>query len=182
MGDERVRNAVEVAERFADGLAKQRQRVTAYNLMHKIRESISPSADYKAFNAAMCAHFTLGPAANRLAAVTNIACDTANAVGYGVEHSEGRSKDDEHVAQTDLVRDLFGNPSRPVVFDSSWHTDTVLSLARTMYDSREFSAMPILADALQDAGCDNDDILDHCRGPGSHVRGCWVVDLVLGKE
>ncbi|MBY0458328.1 MAG: hypothetical protein K2V38_13385 [Gemmataceae bacterium] len=66
-----------------------------------------------------------------------------------------------------------------------------------MYESRDFSAMPILADALQDAGCDNPDILDHCRNAGggsgepaggssaeaaAHVRGCWVVDLVLGKE
>jgi hypothetical protein len=51
-----------------------------------------------------------------------------------------------------------------------------------MYDSRDFSVMPILADALQDAGCDNEDILSHCRGDGPHVRGCWVVDLVLGKE
>jgi hypothetical protein len=50
-----------------------------------------------------------------------------------------------------------------------------------MYESRHFSPMPILADALQDAGCDNPDVLDHCRGPGPHVRGCWVVDLVLGK-
>ncbi|MDY3562094.1 hypothetical protein R5W23_003540 [Gemmata sp. JC673] len=50
-----------------------------------------------------------------------------------------------------------------------------------MYESRDFSAMPILADALQDAGCDRADILDHCRGPGQHVRGCWVVDLVLNK-
>ena len=60
---------------------------------------------------------------------------------------------------------------------------TRLHLARGMYDSRDFSAMPILADALQDAGCDNDDILNHCRdASGVHVRGCWVVDLVLGKE
>ena len=51
-----------------------------------------------------------------------------------------------------------------------------------MYDARDFSAMPILADALQDAGCDSDDILNHCRSGGVHVRGCWVVDLVLGKE
>jgi hypothetical protein len=51
-----------------------------------------------------------------------------------------------------------------------------------MYDSRDFSAMPILADALQDASCDNEDVLTHCRGQGSHVRGCWVVDLCLGKE
>jgi len=51
-----------------------------------------------------------------------------------------------------------------------------------MYEAREFSAMPILADALQDAGCDNEDVLSHCREPGTHVRGCWVVDLLLGRE
>jgi hypothetical protein len=80
------------------------------------------------------------------------------------------------------LRDIFCNQFQPVSFSPSWQTDTVVSLARTMYESREFSAMPILADALQDVGCDNADILDHCRGPGPHVRGCWVVDLVLGKE
>ena len=63
-----------------------------------------------------------------------------------------------------------------------WLTVDVLALASQMYESRDFFAMPILADALQDAGCDNADILNHCRGPGPHVRGCWVVDLVLGKE
>jgi hypothetical protein len=84
--------------------------------------------------------------------------------------------------QCRLLRDIFGNPFRPVTFSSEWRTDTVLTLARQMYASRDFGAMPILADALQDAGCENDDILNHCRGPGPHVRGCWVVDLVLGKE
>ena len=81
-----------------------------------------------------------------------------------------------------LFRDLFGNPFRPVTFLPAWRTDTAVTLARQMYDAREFSAMPILADALQDAGCDDPDILDHCRREGPHVRGCWVVDLVLGKE
>jgi hypothetical protein len=80
------------------------------------------------------------------------------------------------------VRELFGNPFRPVAFASEWRTDTAVTLARQMYDARDFGAMPILADALQDAGCDSADILDHCRGPGPHVRGCWVCDLVLGKE
>jgi hypothetical protein len=81
-----------------------------------------------------------------------------------------------------LIRDIFGNPFRPVPFSPAWRTDTAVSLTRAMYDARDFSAMPILADALQDAGCDNDDVLNHCRGPGPHVRGCWVVDLVLEKE
>jgi hypothetical protein len=71
---------------------------------------------------------------------------------------------------------------RPTAFSPSWRTDTVTALARQMCESRDFSALPILADALQDAGCDNAEILDHCRDPGPHVRGCWVVDLVLGKE
>jgi len=81
-----------------------------------------------------------------------------------------------------VVRDIFGNPFRPIAFSPSWRTSDAVALARTMYETREFSAMPILADALQDAGCDSDDVLNHCRGEGPHVRGCWVVDMVLGKE
>ena len=81
-----------------------------------------------------------------------------------------------------LLRCLFGNPFRPVTFSPAWRTATAVSLARRMSEARDFSAMPILADALQDAGCDSDEVLTHCRGPGPHVRGCWIVDLVLGKE
>jgi hypothetical protein len=88
----------------------------------------------------------------------------------------------ELAAQSDILRDIFGNPFRPVTFDAKWRTSTALALAEQMYGTREFSAMPILADALQDAGCDNEGILEHCRWLGPHVRGCWVVDLVLGKE
>ncbi|MBA4189286.1 MAG: hypothetical protein C0467_14920 [Planctomycetaceae bacterium] len=81
-----------------------------------------------------------------------------------------------------MLRDIFGNPFRPVAFSPDWRSDTAVSLAMHIYESRDFSAMPILADALQDAGCDNDDVLSHCRDPQQvHVRGCWVVDLVLGK-
>jgi hypothetical protein len=82
-----------------------------------------------------------------------------------------------------LLRDVFSNPFRPVTFDPSWRTETAVLIARGMYESRDFSAMPILADALQDAGCENADILTHCRDESlTHVRGCWVVDLVLAKE
>jgi hypothetical protein len=88
----------------------------------------------------------------------------------------------EREEYTHVLRDIFGNPFRPVTFSPDWRTDTAVTLARQMYESRDFSTMPILADALQDAGCDSADILNHCRGPGPHVRGCWVVDLVLGKE
>jgi hypothetical protein len=87
----------------------------------------------------------------------------------------------EEEAQCELLRDIFGNPFRPVTFAPEWRTDTVVALARQMYEARDFSAMPILADAIQDAGCKLDEVLTHCRDSKQvHVRGCWVCDLVLG--
>jgi hypothetical protein len=81
-----------------------------------------------------------------------------------------------------VIREVFCNPFRPVSLDPRWRTSAVLDLARSMYESRDFAAMPILADALEEAGCDDADVLAHCRGDGPHVRGCWVVDLVLRKD
>lgn len=81
-----------------------------------------------------------------------------------------------------LIRDIFGNPYRPVAFDPKWRTEAATGIALKMYDEKMFAAMPILADALEEAGCDSEAILSHCREPGTHVRGCWVVDSVLGKE
>jgi hypothetical protein len=87
----------------------------------------------------------------------------------------------ELAAQTNLLRDVFGNPFRPVAFDPAWSSPTAVALADRMYESRDFAAMPVLADALMGAGCEQPDILSHCRAGGEHVRGCWAVDLVLGK-
>lgn len=93
-----------------------------------------------------------------------------------------RKHDENHQAQAGLLRDIIGNPFRPVVADPSWLTSDVIALAQGIYEDRAFDRMPILADALQDAGCDNEDVLSHCRQPGEHVRGCWAVDLILGKS
>ncbi len=84
-------------------------------------------------------------------------------------------------AQADLVRDLFGNPFRPISFLPEWRTEAVVALARGIYEERLYERMPVLGDALEEAGCTAPDVLEHCRGPTPHVRGCWVVDLVLGK-
>jgi hypothetical protein len=81
-----------------------------------------------------------------------------------------------------LLREVFGNPFRPVTIDPAWPTSTVTAMARQMYETREFSTMPILADALQDVDCSDEDVLSHCRGPGPHVRGCWLVDLLTGRS
>jgi hypothetical protein len=86
----------------------------------------------------------------------------------------------ERAAQTDLVRCVCGNPFRRVAADPAWLTSTVVALARGVHADRAFDRLPILADALQDAGCDDPDILAHCRGPHAHTLGCWVVGLLLG--
>lgn len=82
----------------------------------------------------------------------------------------------------DLIRCIFGNPFRPVVLDTELRTSTVVSLIRGMCESRDFIAMPILGDALQDAGCESAEMLAHCYEPKPHVLGCWVCDLVLRRR
>ncbi|HEY7428094.1 MAG TPA: hypothetical protein VH682_27925 [Gemmataceae bacterium] len=87
--------------------------------------------------------------------------------------------------QSRFVRDIFGNPFRPTVIDSTWlawNDSTVVKLAQGIYEAHDFADMPILADALEEAGCADADILNHCRQPSEHVRDCWVIDLLLGKS
>jgi hypothetical protein len=88
--------------------------------------------------------------------------------------------------QAEMLRDLFGNPFRPAprlpATLLAWNDGTVRKLAQSIYDERAYDRLPILADALEEAGCTNAAILGHCRSAGPHVRGCWVVDLILGKQ
>jgi hypothetical protein len=83
---------------------------------------------------------------------------------------------------TALLRDIFGHRVRPNSFDPLWRTSDVIGLARAVYEDRAFERLPVLADALMDAGCADEQVLAHCRSDGLHVRGCWVVDLILGKD
>ena len=150
---------VECAERFAEKLVTKRELDIAYRLV------------------AQQPNMGLGMAVCAVADAS-----ASYAAQKTAERAQGRVPHVTREWQACLLREIVGIPFRDITFPSDWRTDTVLSLAKQMYDSREFGAMPILADALQDAGCENADILDHCRGPGPHVRGCWVVDLILGKE
>ncbi|MBA4191444.1 MAG: hypothetical protein C0467_25985 [Planctomycetaceae bacterium] len=81
-----------------------------------------------------------------------------------------------------FLRDIFGNPFRQVAVNPFWLTSTVVALAEHIYQERAFDQMPILADALQDAGCDNEEILNHCRQSGEHVRGCWLIDILTRRK
>jgi hypothetical protein len=170
-GDPRCDGAVSAAEQFADGLATGRQLAEAASAAHAaVTPGLPPDRGWArgaAWRAARLGDCWEGA----------VACEGAAAAAAGLAHSP-----EEVRAQTVLFRDVFGSPFRPVAFKKAWRTSTAVALASQMYDSRDFSAMPILADALQEAGCASDDILQHARGPGPHVRGCWVVDLVLGKE
>ncbi len=169
-----------VAEDYADGAATLKGIVEATSTLNRYAQRLRPTsggwppAEWTACQAIKSALYT---------STDNV----HHRVAYWLEYTTtprpdtGEQQNGRQEA-TDLLRDVFGNPFRPVTFSPDWRTDTAVALARQMYDSREFSAMPILADALQDAGCDNDDILTHCRAAGEHVRGCWVVDLVLGFD
>jgi hypothetical protein len=178
MQDPTCCEAVETSELFADGLVSEQALDIMSNQANEIYEAEMASrgpgenesaTEDLAYAAWLCSGSSLGP--GRLLTVLS----TVEEWGLGVPGSE-------RAAQAAILRDISGNPFRPSAFSPEWRTSTAVALAAEMYEARDFFAMPILADALQDAGCDNADILTHCRGPGPHVRGCWVVDLVLGKE
>jgi hypothetical protein len=90
--------------------------------------------------------------------------------------------DDVRAEQAAIIKDIFGNPFRPIAFDPRWRTADTVGLATGIYEDRAFDRLPVLADALMDAGCADEQVLGHCRSQEPHVRGCWLVDLVLGKD
>jgi hypothetical protein len=170
-------DAIEVSEHFADGEATPAQLRVAGRKAADVASMLTFEASvsmrmskYAARDAALAAAIV---ARKRLASR-----EVASHARRAIMATPDRPKD-----QASLLRDIFGNPFRPAAIDPAWLTSTVVALARGIYDDRAFDRMPILGDALEDAGCDNADILVHCRDANAtHVRGCWVVDLVLGKE
>jgi hypothetical protein len=196
--DHAARAAVEIGERFADGRASWAELQDAECRVRALCTELEPvwRASKDDERAALAPTHTALALAMVIAwreaqkaayyASSNAYLDFASIINPGAGTSDagfGTTQASEERGQCDLLRDIFGNPFRPVACDPAWRTSTVVALASQMYESRDFGAMPILADALQDAGCDSDDILDHCRdAKATHVRGCWVVDLVLGKE
>src|SRR5262249_7898655 len=127
-----------------------------------------------------------GVGASASAAANAVSWESRWPDGIWVAHDAGEiAEENEGAAQADLLHDLVGNPFRPVALDPVWlaaNDSRVKRLAQGIYDTRDFSAMPILADALEDAGCADAALLGHLRGPGPHVHGCWALDAILGKE
>jgi hypothetical protein len=111
-----------------------------------------------------------------------VRCESSSKLQELVSHEWVEAVNSEEWAgQANLVRDVFGNPFPADLLDPSWITPTVTNLAKPIYQEETFERIPILADALEAAGCTDADILNHCRQSGEHVRGCWVVDAILRK-
>ena len=167
LDDERLRKAVVMAERYADRLISEEQ-----------------------FNAARRTELLSSASSQRAAISPVFLCtrDDPNAIVETYAHSirllvHAKEQHAERAAQADVLRDMFGPLLfRPVCLHPAWLTLSVKQLGVAIYEEKAFDRMPILGDAMEEAGCTNAEILAHCRGPGPHVRGCWVLDLLLGKE
>lgn len=173
--DERAQKAVEVAERFADGFLGEKE----LNEAHRLASEAVFDDDEETGNEVDATIYTTVELLCEIDAVRwhpgDLASDNVRSLLVADPESESK-------AQALLLHDIFGNPFRPVTFRTDWLTPTITRLAQSAYEDRRFDLLPILADALEEAGCDNTDILDHCRTFPVHVRGCWVVDQILGKS
>jgi hypothetical protein len=178
--DKRSRLAVEVGERYAEGLATREELSNAREAARAVIGLKSSRAATAAIGATLLAPYTALDAA---VAVGRFAAQAVKQTLRGRE--EKRAKAAERCVQCNILRCIVGNPFHAVTIDQrclTWNDGAVRKLAQAIYDERRFDDLPVLADALEDAGCDDAAVLGHCRGPGPHVRGCWVVDLILGKE
>jgi hypothetical protein len=205
--DVRAQVAVEVAEQIADGIrpVEELQRAEAH-----IREPLdalegrwraSRGAERIALlpthEALALALVVLWPEAQKAAYYTssNASPTFAAIANPGAASSDtgfGSSRRAEERAQTDVLRDIFGNPFRPVALDPAWSTrndGAAVSLAQTVYDDRDLPSghldaarLAVLADMLEESGCTDAQLLGHLRSAGPHVRGCVAIDAVLGRE
>jgi hypothetical protein len=180
--DERSREAISIGERYADGQATSEQLKAAHAAaMQGAREitavAFMPLGTWRTDQEFEENHRRIGSSlASNDASWGSAMAATARRNIHTPEYIL------EAHAEAILLRDICGNPFRPAIFDSRWRTATVTALAQAIYDDRNFDRLPILADALEDAGCTQQEILNHCRGGGEHARGCWAVDLILGKS
>lgn len=168
-----VRRTVEAAERFSDG------EITPAELDHAHRMAQGHWVARLNRNDARMTEPRFKRQMHRLGLGTDVAHDAPFQVKVFDLFEHDRFL---RAVSLPLLRCVFGNPFRPVAFDPRWRTADTVGLARGIYEDRAFDRLPLLADALMDAGCADEQVIGHCRGDGPHVRGCWVVDLVLGKE
>jgi hypothetical protein len=197
LADERSRHAVEVAQRYADGNATVNELYRALKGTEAIRKTKNQAAEQAARHTCF---FVPDPSQPEQAGYA-FPGEEAEVVVRGVARScaeaihdinTAKAKRDAWVAwytegkpHVDLLREIVGNPFRPVSVDPNWlawEDGNVSRLALSLYQERAFDQLPILADALEEAGCTDAALLGHFRGPGAHIPGCWALDLILQRR
>lgn len=168
VADDRARRAVEVAERLADGLATVEECAAAAFHPAPLGRTLPFDSPILATHRAEIA---CGFALERRFYI-------ADFYAGGAAWTTAGSPDAVAALQAAAVRELF-NPFGPATCDPKWRTEDTVGLARRVYEERAFDRMPLLADALMDAGCEDEQVLGHCRSQGPHYLGCWVIDLIL---
>jgi hypothetical protein len=197
MDDDRPRLAVKVAERYADGLADESELRTACSRAHqfgRMQDELahwdSASAAHPGHNAAHVSQpkspFDAFAAASSASHAAAIALASAAKMGLRDADADEQyivTEKAERAIQGELLRDIFRSPFGAMpILDASCRTAPTGALAREIYETKSFDRLPALADLLEEAGCQDTEILDHLRHGGLHARGCWALDLILGKS
>jgi hypothetical protein len=171
---------LEVVEQYSDGLLSRKAIVQAESAMGSKRHRPARAAIANAFGGVSLDADSVQVARTAARCALNLA---GRAPGKSSSSaSRAAAREVEKALQLQLLHEIVGNPFREIRRQRKWLTSDVRTLSEGIYQDRAFDRMPILADALQDAGCDNDDLLNHCRQPGEHVRGCWVIDLLTDRK
>jgi hypothetical protein len=189
--------ALDVAEQFADNRATATALAEASHLAYKARyKGNRKQANTQARFAALHTTYKTQSALRAVEYSAEAAgwagrdsCASSNLRSKAADRAADEARRAHEARQVTLLRCVFGNPFRVASLDTVWLTSTVVALTKTAYEERalpeghlDSDRLAILADALEDAGCTNADLLGHLRSPGPHVRGCWAVDLLLAKE
>lgn len=186
--DEHARQALDVAEQFADGLASLEELTAVHHTALVPNRPRPPRRTFAERQAAAREIAIISHGWDSIEGATRVDQAVPSRVTFAAKICELVPPDSprgvafDPVVLSKMFRDVFVNPFRPVPFNAAWTTQTVSNLAQTIYEEHAFDRLPILADALEEGGCTDADFLAHCRGDGIHVRGCWVVDLILGKS
>jgi hypothetical protein len=189
LADARSRRAVEAAERFADGaLSREQLRAAAKSAHSAVTEALGEwQRGARTWDVREDSGVETADAAWRTALPDEDFASGLHMIHLRTAFPAQAARRTSRRQQAALLRDVF-NPFRTVSFDPAWRTPDVVALAEAAYQERtlpsgtlEPARLAVLADALEDAGCADKEVLAHLRGPGPHVRGCWVVDLLLGK-
>jgi hypothetical protein len=198
--DPRIWTAIETAERYADGMASGEELTVAWDATvavrkernralyagrHELTQAERASLQLQASGASAAAAAS-NPGDGESSGWLSARMAALSALGIAIQQTSTlkRKKGLEKAYRkrfAEFMRHIVGNPFRPVAVNPAWLTPAVVQLARAVYDERRFAELPVLADALEEVDCTDAEILGHCRGPGPHPLGCWVVDSLLGK-